>query len=229
MENLEISAKTEEEAIQLALEQLGLSREEVKVTVIKEGKHGILGLGGEEVRVRVEPLVPKEESDIAEIARNVLEAILSKMGIVASVTSQAEPVVDGEEGTTSSITFDIEGDDLGILIGRRGQTLSSLQYMVRLIVAHQTKVRSLIMIDVEGYKQRRYKALEALAGRLAEQVKVKGVPFTLEPMAAYERRIIHLTLADDPDVTTQSTGEGEARKVVILPEEQTESPTSEPD
>ena len=188
-----------------------------------------MGLGGEEVRVRVEPLVSEEESDIAEIARNVLETILSKMGIVASVTSQAEPVVDGEEGTTSSITFDIEGDDLGILIGRRGQTLSSLQYMVRLIVAHQTKVRSLIMIDVEGYKQRRYKALEALAGRLAEQVKVKGVPFTLEPMAAYERRIIHLTLADDPDVTTQSTGEGEARKVVILPEEQTESPTSEPD
>jgi spoIIIJ-associated protein len=76
-----------------------------------------------------------------------------------------------------------------------------------------------IIIDVEGYKQRRYEALRALAWRLAEQVKVRGVPFSLEPMSAYERRIIHLALADHPDVTTQSIGEGEARKVVILPKE----------
>ncbi len=219
MENLEISAKTVEEAIQHALEQLGLSREEVEVTVLKEGRHGILGLGSEEAMIRVEPLVPKEESDIAEIAKKVLETLLGKMGVVASVMPQAEPLVGMEKGANSPITFDINGDDLGILIGRRGQTLSCLQYIVRLIVAHQTKDWLPIMIDVEGYKQRRYNALQALAWRIAEQVKAKGMPFTLEPMSAYERRIVHLTLADDPEVTTQSTGEGEARKVVILPKE----------
>ncbi len=219
MENLEISAKTVEEAIQHALEQLGLSREEVEVTVLKEGRHGILGLGSEEAMIRVEPLVPKEESDIAEIAKTVLETLLGKMGVVASVMPQAEPLVGMEKGANSPITFDINGDDLGILIGRRGQTLSCLQYIVRLIVAHQTKDWLPIMIDVEGYKQRRYNALQALAWRIAEQVKAKGMPFTLEPMSAYERRIVHLTLADDPEVTTQSTGEGEARKVVILPKE----------
>ena len=219
MENLEISAKTVEEAIQHALEQLGLSREEVEVTVLKEGRHGILGLGGEEAKIRVEPLVPKEESDIAEIAKKVLETLLSKMGVVASVTPQTEPFVGTEKGANSPITFNVNGDDLGILIGRRGQTLSCLQYIVRLIVAHQTKAWLPIMIDVEGYKQRRYNALQALAWRIAEQVKTKGMPFTLEPMSAYERRIVHLTLADDPEVTTQSTGEGEARKVVILPKE----------
>ena len=119
----------------------------------------------------------------------------------------------------TGIAFDIRGDDLGILIGRRGQTLACLQYIVRLIIAHQIKTWVPIIIDVEGYRQRRYEDLRALASRLAEQVTVKGMPFTLRPMPAYERRIIHLTLAEHPDVTTQSVGVGEARKVVILPRE----------
>jgi len=160
--------------------------------------------------------IPEEESDIAEVAKSILERLLAEMGVVASVILQAKASIEGEEGATAPIALDIEGDDLGILIGRRGQTLSYLQYIVRLIVAHQTQDWVPIIIDVEGYKQRRYEALQALAWRLAEQVKVRGVPFSLEPMSAYERRIIHLSLADHPDVTTQSIGEGEARKVVIL-------------
>jgi len=160
--------------------------------------------------------LPGEESDIAELAKSVLERLLTEMGVVASVMLQDKAPVEGEEGATAPIALDIKGDDLGILIGRRGQGLSYLQYIVRLIVAHQTEAWVPIIIDVEGYKQRRYEALRALACRLAEQVKVRGVPFSLEPMSAYERRIIHLTLADHPDVTTQSIGEGEARKVVIL-------------
>jgi len=142
------------------------------------------------------------------------------MGIVAAVVPQAESLVQGEEEAPVPVTLDIKGDDLGILIGRRGQTLSCLEYIVRLIVANQTKTWSPIVIDVEGYKQRHYKALQNLAWRMAEQVKIEGMSFTLEPMSAYERRIIHLTLADDPDVSTQSIGEGEARKVVILPKGQ---------
>lgn len=215
MKRLEISAKSVEEAIQQALERLGVSREEVKVTVIKEGRHGILGLGAEEAKIRVEP-VAKQDSDITEVAKGVLETLLTVMGVVASVVPQANPVAEEEEAATP-INLDIKGDDLGILIGRRGQTLSCLQYIVRLIVGHQTEAWVPIIIDVEGYKQRRYETLRALAWRLAEQVKARGVPFTLEPMLAYERRIIHLALADHPDVTTESIGEGEARKVVIQP------------
>ena len=217
MENLEMSGKTVEEAIQRALEELGVSREEVRVTVLKEGKHGVLGLGAEEAKIRVEPLVStaKKESDIADAAKGILEALLSMMGVAASVVSPARSFAEGED--TAPIAFDIEGDDLGILIGRRGQTLSCLQYIVRLIVGHQTEAWVPIIIDVEGYKQRRYEALQALAWRIAEQVKAEQAPFTLEPMSAYERRIIHLALAEHPDVTTQSIGEGEARKVVIVP------------
>ena len=222
MKNLEVSAKTVEEATQKALERLGVSREEVEVTVVKEGRHGILGLGAEEARVRVRSLVgvPEKESDIAEAAKSVLETLLARVGVVASVVSQTKPPIEGGEGASNVITLDVTGDDLGILIGRRGQTLSSLQYIVRLIVAHQEKARVAIVIDVEGYKQRRYGALQALAWRMAEQVKVRGRSFALEPMSAYERRIIHLTLADDPDVITESIGDGEARKVVIMLKEE---------
>ena len=218
MESLEMSAKTVEEAIQRALEQLGVSREEVEVTVLKEGKAGVLGLGAEEAKIRVSPLVPpaKEEGDVAEIAKGVLERLLTAMGVAASVVPRAQPIAEG----APPVTFDVMGDDLGILIGRRGQTLSCLQYIVRLIVSHQTKVEAPITIDVEGYRQRRYESLCALAQRLAEKVKVNKVPFTLEPMPAYERRIIHLALAEHPDVATYSTGLGEARWVVIVSKEQ---------
>jgi spoIIIJ-associated protein len=159
----------------------------------------------------------EKQSGIFEAARNVLETLLGLMDIPASVTLSTEFTVSDEEGVTSSIGLNIEGEDLGILIGRRGQTIASLQHIVRIIVAHQTQVRLPIVIDVEGYKRRRCEGLRALAVRLAEQVKAKRMPFTMEPMSAFERRIIHLALADHPDVATESTGMGEARKVVIFP------------
>ena len=161
--------------------------------------------------------IGKMDSDTTEVAKTVLETLITKLGVVASVVPQAKLVAGEEEEEATSINLDIEGDDLGILIGRRGQTLACLQYLVRLIVGHQTKAWVPIVIDVEGYKQRRYEALQALAWRLAEQVKASKMPFTLEPMLAYERRIIHLALADHADVTTESIGEGEARRVVIRP------------
>ena len=155
-----------------------------------------------------------KSSDVTELAKGVLEELLARMGVDASVEAETGEVVEGEEAATS-VTLEIEGDDLGILIGRRGQTLASLQYMVRLIIGNKMQVWLPVVVDVEGYKQRRYERLQALAWRLAEQVKVKRVPFTLEPMLAYERRIIHLALVDHPDVTTESIGEGESRRVVI--------------
>ncbi len=192
----------------------------MEVTVVKEGKPGILGLGADEAVVRVKPLIPMLNSDIAEVTKDVLERLLTLMGVVGSVVPQAPPVVEEGKEATASVAFDVKGDDLGILIGRRGYTLSCLQYIVRLMVGQQTKIRAPIVIDVEGYKQRRYRALQVLARNIAEQVRNRGEPFTLEPMPAYERRIIHLALADHPDVTTQSIGQGESRKVVILPKEQ---------
>ena len=154
----------------------------------------------------------EEQVGVVETAEGVLETLLRLMEIPASVETSVT-----EDGDVTSIVVNIMGEDLGILIGRRGQTLASLQHIVRLIVAHQTQTRCPLVIDVEGYKQRRYEALRSMAWRLADQVKARRVPFTLEPMSAFERRIIHLELADNPDVTTESTGVGEARKVVILP------------
>jgi spoIIIJ-associated protein len=217
MGSLDMSGRTVEEAIQNALDQLGVSREEVKVTVLKEGKYGFLGLGAEESMVRVEPLKskPEREDDIAEKAEEILETLLAMMDVTASVIPRLYVPSSGKAGADAPIAFDIEGDDLGILIGRRGQTLDSLQYLARIMVAYQTKAWAPIVIDVEGYKQRRSEALQALAWRMAEQVKTKGVPFALEPMSASERRIVHLALADHSEVTTQSTGIGEARRVVI--------------
>ena len=215
-ESMESSASSVEEAIKQALNQLGVTREKVRVTVLDEGKRGVLGLGSEPARVRVELLEPAAGNDdsLNEVARAVLEALLAGMDIEAAVETQVQPAV-GEGEIAAPIAFDIRGDDLGILIGRRGQTLSCLQFMVRLIVGHQTKTWVPITVDVEGYRLRRSEKLMALAGRLAEQVRTRRSPFTLEPMLAYERRIIHLALADHPDVTTESIGEGEARRVVI--------------
>lgn len=158
-----------------------------------------------------------KQMEIFEEAKAVLEKLLALMELPATVEISEEFTVIGPDENTSSIGLNILGEDLGILIGRRGQTMLSLQYLVRLIMAHQKHVRIPIIIDVEGYKQRRCQGLRNLAKKLAEQVKLRRAPFTMEPMPAFERRIIHLALADHPDVFTESTGEGQSRKVVINP------------
>jgi spoIIIJ-associated protein len=185
-------------------------------------------VGAEEARVRVKlktetpsEAAPEAEvsTDLVSITHDVLEAMLSRMEIDASVTYQAEAVVQESEKVAAPVVFDVKGDELGILIGRRGQTLSCLQYIVRLIVSHQVKAPAFIVIDVNGYKQHRYQSLNTLANRIAEEVEANGKSFELEPMPAYERRIIHIALADHPGVTTESTGVGESRKVVIIPKQ----------
>ena len=211
MKELEISGKTVDKAIQVALEQLGLSEDQVEVVVLKKGRSGVLGMGAEEARIKVKPLlVPGEKADEVKVAKEVMEALIKFMRITADVS--ATQSATGE----LPVTLEIEGDDLGVLIGRRGQTLTSLQYIVRLIVAEKLKMWVPINVDVAGYKKRRYESLQNLALRLAEQVKRDRRLIMLEPMPADESRIIHLTLADHPDITTQSMGEGEVRKVAIL-------------
>jgi spoIIIJ-associated protein len=159
----------------------------------------------------------QDRTQIYEVARKVLEDLLEMMELSATVTTSDEFTVNDEEGNPASVGLNILGDDLGILIGRRGQSLASLQQIVRLIVSHKTDTRLPIVLDVEGYKQRRCEGLRVMANRLAEQVRTRKTPFAMEPMTAFERRVIHMELANHPDVYTESTGIGEGRKVVIAP------------
>jgi spoIIIJ-associated protein len=197
----------------------------VVVVVVKEGRGGILGLGAEDAVIRVTPVSPQVgpppaaiEGDVAQVARDVLSNLLTLMGISGTIESQPTQIAEepGEAGV-APVALDIAGDDLGILIGRRGQTLAALQYVVRLVVGRRTDKWVPIVIDVEGYKQRRARALETFAVEMAERVISRGTPFTMEPMPPYERRLIHMALANHARVVTESIGQGDERKVVIRP------------
>jgi len=156
--------------------------------------------------------------ETAEKAQDVVTHLLRGMGIGAKVAvRQTEPQAQEDVEASENITVDVTGDDLGILIGRRGETLASLQFITNLIVNRQVRPQRRIIVDVEHYRLRREAALRGLAQRMAERVRYTHQPVTLEAMPPNERRIVHLTLKDSPYVTTQSFGEGEARRVVISP------------
>lgn len=186
----------------------------MEVEVVEKGKPGILGIGMEEARVIVRRLSERksEEKDVASLAKETLEKLLSLMDIDAQV--QLQMPIEAAESSPMAI-LDITGEDLGILIGRRGETLAALQYTINLILSRQLKTRVSVAIDVEGYQKRRQDSLRNLALRMAERAKATGQTMTLEPMPAKERRIVHLVLADDPLVTTESVGIGESRKITI--------------
>jgi spoIIIJ-associated protein len=167
------------------------------------------------VAAAVTQALPLDADDV-QIAVTVLENLIRLMGLDASVTPRVPETAGDGLGMIEAV-LDVEGDDLGILIGRRGQTLLSLQYLLNLIVGKQAKRRVSFGVDVDGYRRRREEALVGLAKRMAARVRGTGRSVTLEPMPPNERRIIHLTLADDPAVMTVSIGEGEARKVAITP------------
>jgi spoIIIJ-associated protein len=228
VESVDGSGKTVEEAIEKVLGELGLERSQVDVEVIREGRSGILGIGGEEARVVV---TPKEEGapsrgaveaehemteeDVA-LGVEVLEKLLSLMEVDASVRVR-EPETPGDGSVVVRRVLDISGDDLGILIGRRGETVASLQYLVNLIVGRRLKAKAGFGVDVAGYRRRREESLKSLALHMAERVRTTKQVMTLEPMPPNERRIVHLALAEDATVITESMGEGENRKVVIRP------------
>jgi len=203
---LEATGKTVEEAVESALRQLGgLTRDKVDIEVIEEGSRGLFGLLGTKsavVRVTV-------KEDKAEKAEKFLEELMSKMDVQGQVK-----VVEKND---KQVTLEIEGEDLGNLIGRRGQTLDSLQYLVNLAINKGGEERIRVIVDVSGYRQRREQTLCSLALRLADRVVQRGESVTLEPMNAHERRVIHLALQDNPNVYTQSKGEDPERKIVICP------------
>lgn len=164
------------------------------------------------------PAVDEGEGDRASEADYALEVVttlLDKMGIEASMTvSQTEP--DDLTGEVRSV-IDVRGKDMGVLIGPRGETLNALQYVARLMTGHNLRRRTTFIVDVEGYRERREQSLASLAKRMADKAVRGGRPMTLEPMPPNERRIIHLTLRPDERVYTESTGDGQRRKVRIYP------------
>jgi spoIIIJ-associated protein len=208
METLETTGRTVEEAIEIALEQLGADRDQVEVDVISQGKGGILGFGAEPARVRVVLTAPL--SNLPTLSKLILDNLLRNMRVQASSSIRSSDVE--EDGT---VELDINGDDSGLLIGRRGETLQALQYVTNLLVGRRAEGR--VVLDVEGYRERRYAALRTLAVRVAERVASTGQSVTLEPMAANERRVIHLALAENSRVVTESTGVGEGRKITVSP------------
>jgi spoIIIJ-associated protein len=216
VEDVEASGKSVEEAVEKALGELGVSRSQVEVEVLREGRGGILGFGGEEARVRVRPLVALSTEGDTQMALEVLRQMLEFMKVDAEVSVRA-PETPGDGVGLVKAVLDVRGEDLGILIGRRGDTLANVQYIVNLIVSRRTKARAAFAVDVEGYRRRREEGLERLGLRMAERVRRTGQTVTLEPMPPNERRIVHLALAEDSSVVTSSIGEGEARKVSIAP------------
>ena len=237
MESVEVSAKTVDEAIDIALQELGLKRSQVSIEILTPGKPGLFGLGGEQARIRATALEeglarpPREEEELfpeaeievkgldseeVQLAADYLRTLLDLMGVDAEVSVRApETPADGLGRATA--VLDIEGEDLGLLIGRRGTTLSALQYLVNVMVTRKLSSRVLVTVDVEHYHRRREESLRNLALRMADRVRQSRRPITLEPMPASERRIIHLTLAESQYVQTLSVGQGEERKVVIRP------------
>jgi len=223
--SVEVSGRTVDEAIGKALEELGADLDQVETEVLSQGSRGILGLGAEQARVRVTlveaPGYPTEEAaeesweareEVSKVAVAVLGDLLRHMGIQATVVARAP-----SDDRSMPVVLDVQGDDLGILIGRQGDTLRDLQYITRLIASRKLQRWVNIVVDVAGYKIRRERVLTELAERMAERVIADGRPLTLEPMPAHERRIVHIALRDHEQVTTESTGEGQRRKVVISP------------
>ena len=218
-----MSAPTVEEAIELGLKELDADRDEAEVEILGRGKTGFLGIGSVPARVRVKRIsvgrndagVPTAtengDTTAAGVASAAVGRILEAAGVNVSRTLRSAN--DPESGGP---IIDLSGEDSGLLIGRRGQTLQALQFLVNLIVRKQFEgVR--VVLDVENYRQRRENQLKDMATKVAERVAQTNRSITLEPMPPADRRIIHTSLTDHPGVSTESTGEGEGRKVTILP------------
>ena len=244
MEEIVMSARTVDEAIELGLKELDVDREEAEVEILSRGKTGFLGIGSEVARVRVTRIAqgrsaagmttteattatPTATIDgmpsaaraapsagagtAAGAATAAVGRILEAAGV--NVTSTLRAANDPETGGP---VIDLAGEDSGLLIGRRGQTLQALQFLVNMIVRKEfDDVR--VLLDVENYRQRRESSLRDMAVKVAARVAQTNRSITLEPMPPADRRIIHTSLTDDPGVATESTGEGEARKVTIMP------------
>jgi len=205
MSGYEETGKTVDEAVEKALLKLGIKKDNARIEILDEPSSGILGLiGNKEARVKVSPLQTADQ-----FLKEYLSTLLDLMDISGTVW------VDEDE---EKLEAEIEGTEVGALIGRRGRTLGDLQYLINIIVRRQFPgLNKMVVIDVEKYRQRREKTLTQLARSVAKKVSSGGYEQALEPMTPQERRIIHLALQDDLDVTTYSSGQEPFRKVIVAP------------
>ncbi len=207
MSAMEIEGKSVEEAIETACQRLNLAADQLEIEIVSHGSSGIFGIGTRNAKILVSP---RESGDAASLndAKEILENILAHIQIAATVEASWEE---------DQIKLDISSNGSGLLIGKRGQTLHSLQYIVNKMYNRRGSVRAHIIVDTENYRERRRKALTEVALNLGNRVKKSGRPASSSPMSAYDRRIIHLALKEDRQVRTKSKGDGALRKVVVFP------------
>jgi spoIIIJ-associated protein len=198
---VEQEGRTTEEAMELALQKLGATRDQVRVTVLSEGKTSLFGLISKPAKVRV-----SLKEDPSSTPEGILKTLLDEMGVESDIKSE---IADG------NIYLTIKTPNAGLLIGRRGRTLDAIQHLVNCIVNRSSLVKRRVIVDAEKYRERREEILTNLAHKLASKVKTTGHEVVVEPMNPQDRRIIHLALQDDEEVTTFSRGEGSFRSVVI--------------
>lgn len=205
MRQVTATGQTVDEAVQSALEQLNTSRDQVKIDIIEEGKKGIFGVFGSK-RAVVKVMIAQDHIQEAE---NFLKNVAEQMGAPVDVKVDR----NGRE-----ISFKLSGDKIAILIGKRGQTLNSLQYLTHLVVNRNTNQYYTVIVDAEGYRDRRRDTLIQLAERLADKAIRTRKNVALEPMPSYERKIIHTALQNNSKISTYSDGVEPHRHVVIKPE-----------
>jgi spoIIIJ-associated protein len=232
MDYVETEGDTIDKAIENALKQLGVERDKITVEVLSEGKKGILGFGSQRARIRaalrksainlpeaasapmteIQPLSAAEAAAIGRKAKEVLADILKLMGVEAEVELKV-----GER--TGETVLEIRAESSGLLIGRKGQTLEALQYLVSRIAGERGATEGPhVVVDIENYRQRRRRSLEDMALRLGEKAKRQRKTVTVDALSAADRRIIHAALQDDPWLTTKSLGQGSYRRLLIIPE-----------
>ena len=205
MEYIEISAKTVDEAITEALVKLGTTSDRIEYEIVEKGNNGFLGIGRKDAVIKVRKKYSVND-DIKDFLNKVFEAMDLKVEIVMTA-----------EENSNVINVDLKGDDMGVLIGKRGQTLDSVQYLTSLVVNKEQKDYVRVKLDTENYRKRRKETLENLARNIAYKVKKTRRPVSLEPMNPYERRIIHSALQGNKFVETYSEGSEPYRHVVVAP------------
>ena len=203
MEYIEISSKTVNDAITEACQKLEVTSDKLEYIVVEEGSSGFLGIGSKPAIIKA-----KVKSSITDTAKDFLKDVFEAMNMVVVIDAKYD-----EEN--KNLNVDLSGDEMGVLIGKRGQTLDSLQYLLSLVVNKESEEYIGVKVDTEDYRKRRKETLENLAKNKAYQVKRTRRPYSFEPMNPYERRIIHSALQNDKYVTTHSEGEEPYRKVVV--------------
>lgn len=213
MKVIDAEGKSIEDAIRNAAGQMGISASKIKkenIEVLDEGKSGIFGFGVSRM-AKIRVTVNVETKDIGEKTREVLDNMFKLMGIEASIH-------DLHEGE-SKVYIELDSDDSGLVIGKKGKTLEAVQFLLNLIVNQQTGSDKKIILDIESYRAKRERVIKKISFEAAKKVLRSGKPVLLEPMNPFERRLVHLTLQDHDKVETKSEGQGIYRKVKVIPKD----------